>query len=208
MHDLLPSHFYARDALKVAPELLGALLCHGQVRLQITEVEAYRWPEDSANHGRHGRTARNEALWGPPGRAYVYLCYGIHHLLNLVTGTDGESAAVLIRACQPVAGIEIVRQRRGHLEGPRLLDGPGKVTAALGLDRSWNSHPVYEPGGLEVRHGEPPSEYLTGPRIGVDYASPEHRLAPWRFAMAGTRWVSHPARLRSRTFSSPREKKG
>jgi DNA-3-methyladenine glycosylase len=89
---LFPLSFYARDALEVAADLLGALLCCGQVVLRIAEVEAYRWPDDTANHGRHGCTSRNEALWGPPGRAYVYLCYGIHHLFNVVTGEDGQAA--------------------------------------------------------------------------------------------------------------------
>lgn len=201
MRKLLPASFYARDALEVAPDLLGALLCHDGVVLRVTEVEAYRWPQDTANHGRHGRTARNEALWGPPGHAYVYLCYGVHHLLNLVTGADGESAAVLVRACEPVAGVDTIKQRRGGRYGPILLNGPGKVAAALGVDRSWNHHSLYKPGGLEVRRGDPGRELLVGARIGVDYASPEHRDAPWRFALAGTPWVSHGTKLRPLTLS-------
>lgn len=110
---LLPESFYRRDALEVARELLGARIVREPLVLRITEVEAYRWPEDTACHGRHGRTERNDALWGPPGTAYVYLCYGIHNLLNLVTGEDGEAAAVLVRACEPVAGLDLVRERRG-----------------------------------------------------------------------------------------------
>jgi DNA-3-methyladenine glycosylase len=189
--DLLPVDFYARDALAVARDLLGMQLCRGGVLLRITEVEAYRWPDDSANHGRHGRTARNDALWGPPGLAYVYRCYGVHNLLNLVTGSDGEAAAVLIRACEPMRGLATIRRRRNGLEGPTLLNGPGKVGAALGLDTGWSRHRLYEAGGLEARFGESPAGILAGPRVGVAYARPEHRRAPWRLAAANTAWVGH-----------------
>lgn len=192
---MLPRSFYARDALEVAADLLGARLQHGGVALRITEVEAYRWPGDTANHGRHGRTERNAALWGPPGTVYIYLCYGVHHLLNLVTGADGEAAAVLVRACEPLAGLRTIRRRRGGIEGPALLNGPGKVGAALGLDLDWNGHPVYAPGGLEVRAGTPPKRVLKGPRVGVDYAGPKDRAAPWRLAVGDSPWVSYRARL-------------
>jgi DNA-3-methyladenine glycosylase len=194
---LLPRSFYARDALEVAPELLGALLCREQVILRITEVEAYCWPEDTANHGRHGRTLRNQALWGPPGQAYGYLCYGTHHLLNVVTGKEGQAQAVLIRSCEPVAGLDIIRCRRGGKAGPVLLTGPGKIGSALGLDLSWNQHRLYEPGGLGVHRGEPVTNWLAGPRVGVDYARPEHRDACWRFAVAESAWVSCRSRLRT-----------
>ena len=197
MNKLLPRDFYARDALEVARGLLGATLIHGDVVLRITEVEAYRWPDDTANHGRHGRTPRNDALWGPPGCAYVYICYGIHHLLNLVTGADGQPAAVLIRACEPVKGLETVRARRGGLSGPALLTGPGKVGQALGLDLTWNHHPLYRGGGVEVRRGATADEVLCGPRVGVDYARPRHRDAPWRLALAGTAWVSRRSGLKA-----------
>jgi DNA-3-methyladenine glycosylase len=192
---LLPRSFYSRDALDVARDLLGAHLARGGVVLRVTEVEAYRWPGDTACHARHGRTARNDALWGPPGRAYVYLCYGVHHLLNLVTGEDGDAAAVLIRACEPVAGLATVRRRRGGKDGPVLLTGPGKVGAALGLDTSWSGHVLHRAGGLEVRRGTPPRRVVAGPRIGVDYADPEHRDLPWRLADADSEWVTHPGRL-------------
>ena len=187
---LLPPSFYARDTLAVARDLLGQRIVHGDVVLRITEVEAYR-PGDSANHCRAGRTARNAAMWGPPGRAYVYLCYGIHHLLNLVTEADGVGAAVLIRAAEPLEGLQTVRARRGGKSGPVLLTGPGKVGAALGLDTSWSHHPVTESGGLEVHAGEGPETVLAGPRVGVDYAEPRHRDAPWRLASGGSPWVSH-----------------
>jgi DNA-3-methyladenine glycosylase len=172
--------------------LLGALIVRGGVTLRISEVEAYRWPGDTACHARHGRTERNAALWGPPGTAYVYLCYGIHHMLNLVTGEDGEAQAVLVRACEPVAGLATIRRRREGARGPALLTGPGKVGAALDLDLSLCGHRLYVRGPLEVREGEPPARILRGPRVGIAYARREHRAAPWRFAAAGTPWVSRP----------------
>lgn len=193
---LLPRDFYARDSLLVARDLLGRYLRHGEVLLRITEVEAYRFPEDTANHCRMGRTARNAPMWGPPGHAYVYLCYGLHQMLNLVTNGEGEGAAVLVRACEPVEGLEIVRARRGGKQGPVLLTGPGKVGAALGVDTSFSHHPLFEPGGLEVLVGRPAASALAGPRVGIDYAAPEHRRAPWRLAVPDTSWVSHRSALR------------
>ena len=192
---LIRERFYARDADVVAPDLLGMLLCRDGVVLRITEVEAYRWPGDTACHARHGRTARNDALWGPPGCAYVYLCYGLHHMLNLVTGRDGEAGAVLVRAAEPVAGLATVRARRGGGTGPSLLAGPGRLGAALALDLRVNHQRLYRRGGLELRRGAAPAAILSGPRIGIDYAEPAHRTLPWRFAAAGSRWISHPTRL-------------
>jgi DNA-3-methyladenine glycosylase len=188
---VLPLDFYRRDVVAVARDLLGKRLRHGKVVLAITEVEAYRWPGDTACHARSGKTERNAAIWGPPGRAYVYLCYGLHQMLNIVTGDDGEAAAILIRACEPVAGHDVVAQRRGCKTGPVLLTGPGKVGQALGLDTTWSHHRLYRPGGLTVRDGPAPRTIAAGPRIGIDYAEPEHRALPWRFADAESAWVSH-----------------
>ena len=192
----LPQSFFARDVLEVAPALLGQLLCHDEVVLRITEVEAYRWPGDTACHARSGRTGRNEALWGPPGHAYVYLIYGMHSMLNLVTGADGQAQAVLVRACEPVEGLSIVQERRGDKIGPVLLAGPGKVGQALALDTSWSGHPVYRPGGLVVRAGDAPTAIAVGPRVGIEYALPEHQALPWRFADAASRWVTKRKDLR------------
>lgn len=192
---LLPITFYERDALEVARALLGMYVCRDEVVVRITEVEAYRWPEDSASHGRFGRTARNAPMWGPAGRAYVFTCYGLHHLLNVVTGHPDEAAAVLLRAAEPVAGIAAIRARRGGRHGPVLLSGPGKLGAALGLDRGWNHHELHRAGGLELRRGVAFEDVLHGPRVGVGYADPAHRDAPWRLAAAGTPWVSRRAGL-------------
>ena len=113
MNALLDADFFDRDTVEVARDLLGKHLRRDEVVLRITEVEAYPWPDDSANHCFKGPTARNEAMWGPPGHAYIYLCYGIHHMLNLVTQAEGCGAAVLIRACEPVAGLKTISHRRG-----------------------------------------------------------------------------------------------
>jgi DNA-3-methyladenine glycosylase len=193
---LLPQSFYARECLQVAIDLLGKRLHHGEVTLRISEVEAYRYPGDTANHARFGRTERNAPMWGPPGHAYVYLVYGMHQMLNLVTDRDGEAAAVLIRACEVVDGLDVVRARRGHKDGPVLLAGPGKVAAALALDRSFSGASLFRRGGLEV--WDAPTEQrplLVGPRVGIDYAEPAHVAAPWRIALAGTPWVSQRSKL-------------
>jgi DNA-3-methyladenine glycosylase len=193
---LLPLSFFARDVLEVAPALLGQLLCRDEVVLRITEVEAYRWPGDTACHARAGRTPRTEALWGPPGHAYVYLIYGIYSLLNIVTGADGEAQAVLVRACEPVEGLALVQERRGgKAAGPELLAGPGKVGQALALDTSWSGRPLHRPDGLMVCCGTAPAAIAVGPRVGIDYALPEHQSLPWRFADAGSRWVTRRKEL-------------
>lgn len=195
---ILPQRFYARDALEVARDLLGAHLTRGGVTLRITEVEAYRFPDDTANHCRMGKTARNAPMWGPPGHAYIYLCYGLHQMLNLVTNAEGEGAAVLIRACEPVRGHATIARRRGDKTGAALLAGPGKVGAALGLDARMSGHALFRSGGLEVCRGTPPpaDAILAGPRVGIDYASPAHIRAPWRLAVAGSPYVSHSKHLR------------
>lgn len=190
MAELLPQSFYARDALTVAPALLGKLLVRGDVVLRISEVEAYCHPDDSANHCRMGRTTRNAPMWGPPGHAYVYLCYGMHQMLNLVTNRDGEGAAVLIRSCEPVAGHALIRERRGGLEGPAQLTGPGKVGAALGLTTQSSGQPLFDGHDLYVLDAPELERWLVGPRVGIAYATPEHQRAPWRFALADSAWVS------------------
>ncbi|GAV73815.1 Pur_DNA_glyco domain-containing protein, partial [Cephalotus follicularis] len=119
--------FFQFDALHLAPRLLGKYLRRDNVVLQITEVEAYR-PNDSACHGRFGITARTAPVFGPGGHAYVYLCYGLHTMLNIVADKEGVGAAVLIRSCAPVGGLETIQQRRGQKTiKPMLLTGPGKV---------------------------------------------------------------------------------
>lgn len=187
----LPEPFYRRDTLAVARELVGTLLIREDVALRITEVEAYL-PGDSASHCRAGWTARNAPMWGPPGRVYMYLCYGLHHMLNIVTDDEGIGAAVLVRSAELVAGHALVMARRRWQKpiGPELLTGPGKVAQALGLDPSFSHHPLFEPGGLELHAAPEPRPLVTGPRVGIDFADPAHRDAPWRIADAESRWVS------------------
>jgi DNA-3-methyladenine glycosylase len=194
----LPRSFFARDVLDVAPDLVGRHLRHGPVVLRITEVEAYRWPGDTACHARSGPTARNAPLWGPPGRAYVYLCYGLHQMLNVVTGADGDAQAVLVRACEPVDGLATIRARRGGKSGPVLLTGPGKVGQALAIDTTMSGHALHRSGGLVVEAGVRAAALRVGPRVGIDYADPAHRRLPWRFASVDSDWVTRPAELRLR----------
>ena len=179
----------------MARELLGQHLHHGEILVRITEVEAYGGAEDSASHARHGRTPRNAPMWEEGGRAYIYFCYGMHHMLNLVTGPAGEAAAVLIRACEPVAGLREIQARRDVQEGPELLAGPGRVAQALALDRTFNHHALFEAGGLEVCKGAPSGRILVGPRVGIDFASPEDRAALRRFALADSKWVTRRREL-------------
>lgn len=189
---IMSPDFFQIDALELAPLLLGKFLRRDDVVLQITEVEAYR-PNDSACHGRSGITPRTAPIFGPGGHAYVYLCYGLHMMLNVVADKEGNGAAVLIRASAPVAGLKTIQQRRGQItEKPVLLTGPGKVGQALGLTTEWSNHPLYEPGGLELIDGPKPENIVVGPRVGIDYALPEHVSALWRFAIAGSPWTSAP----------------
>ncbi|CAA6662404.1 unnamed protein product [Spirodela intermedia] len=159
------------------------LLRRDDVVLRITEVEAYR-ANDTACHGRFGVTS------GRGGHAYVYMCYGIHMMLNVVADKEGVGAAVLIRSCAPVSGLATIQQRRKQrTDKPILLTGPGKVHwSSPGLSTSWSNHPLYVPAA----DGPAPEGILVGPRVGIDYASPEHVAAPWRFAAADSPWISAP----------------
>jgi DNA-3-methyladenine glycosylase len=173
-----------------AQRLLGCLLVHEGVTLRITEVEAYSGPGDSASHARHGRTARNAPMWGPPGRAYLYFCYGMHWMLNVVTGPEGEASAVLIRGAEVVTGLDTVLHRRNTSRAtPRLCAGPGNVAQALGLGKAFDGHDLLAPGGLELRPGAPPARILAGPRLGIAFATPEDQARPWRFADGDSRAV-------------------
>lgn len=175
-----------------ARALLGMLLVRGDVRLRITEVEAYGGPGDSASHARHGRTARNAPMWGPPGHAYLYFCYGVHWMLNVVTGPNGDASAVLIRGAEVVSGMEtVLARRRAAKATPQLCAGPGKVAQALGLDRAFDGHDLLAPGGLELRPGTPPAHVLAGPRVGIAFATPLDQVRPWRFADGESAAVLH-----------------
>ena len=178
------------SAERAARSLLGQLLVRDEVTLRITDVEAYDGPKDSASHARHGRTPRNAPMWGPPGRAYLYFCYGMHWMLNVVTGPEGQPSAVLIRGAEVLTGLPTVLGRRGAAKAtPQLCAGPGKVAQALGLDKTFDGHDLLRPGGLELRPGTPPDRILAGPRLGIGFATPEDQHRPWRFADGDSRAV-------------------
>jgi DNA-3-methyladenine glycosylase len=180
----LGREFFARSVHEVAPELLGATLLVDGVGGTIVEVEAYDH-EDPAAHGYRGPTPRNASMFGPPGHAYVYRSYGIHWCLNLVCEAEGSASAVLLRALEPVEGIDAMRGRRG-LEDVRLLcAGPGRLCQALGVTRGHDGLPLDEPPfELRSRSGEP--AVVTGPRIGITRAADR----PWRYGVAGSRFLS------------------
>jgi len=191
---VLPHSFYARPTLTVAEELLGKVLVHrtrqGTASGVIVETEAYIGEDDPACHASFGRTARSEPLFGPPGFAYVYLNYGVHYLMNAVTEADGYPGAVLIRALQPLEGMELMKNRRvpnGHgIDEHDLCRGPGNLTKALGITITDNrldlttSRLTIEDRGISV------GEIATGPRIGIRVAVER----PWRYWVEGHRSVS------------------
>jgi len=178
---LIVKSFYLRPVEVVAQELLGKLLCKDGVILRIYEVEAYGGMEDSASHCRFGKTRRNAPMWGSGGHCYVYLCYGVHQMLNIVTGPDGEGAAVLVRSCEVMAGVKKVLERRKTKMGPHLCNGPGKVAQALAVDKSHNLHPLFEPGGLTLRDGESPLLIERSERVGIAFADAKDQSALLRF---------------------------
>jgi len=195
---IINQNFYAQPTLTVARELLGQRLVRevdGQrLSAQIVETEAYIGPTDTACHASKGRTPRTEVMFGPPGRAYVYLVYGMHSMLNLVTEAENFPAAVLIRAAVPVEGIDMMRVNR-HLENPKpekFTNGPGKLCQALAIDRTLNNWDVTLGQILWIERDAsiPDDLIVTGPRIGIDYAEPKDRAAPWRFWLEGSEFVS------------------
>ncbi|MBV6515992.1 MAG: DNA-3-methyladenine glycosylase [Planctomycetaceae bacterium] len=192
----LPLDFYLRPTAQVARDLLGALIVRDSVVLRVTEVEAYG-PADSACHAYRGITKRNAAMFGLGGHAYVYLCYGLHHMLNFVTEREGIGAAVLIRSCEPVAGESAIVERRGGLAGTRLLTGPGCVGQALALTLGDNGTPLFGGGVIQVCEGRLPALILAGPRVGIDYALRRDVRAPWRFADGDSHWVSNRRGLKA-----------
>jgi DNA-3-methyladenine glycosylase len=182
----LPRAFYARSALLVARDLLGRVLVHevdGERRAgRIVETEAYLGERDAASHAFAGRTARTDVMFGPPGYAYVYLIYGMHHCLNVVCDRDGKAAAVLLRGIEPLSGIA---------PGTRT-DGPGRLARALGVSLAQNrldlvTSPLYLAAGTRI----PARALARGPRINVDYAG-AWAARPYRFWVRGHRCASAP----------------
>ena len=181
--------FYERGVVKVAQDLVGCVLRHGETAGVIVETEAYHESEPAC-HAHVGLTGRTHILFGPPARAYVYRSYGIHALFNAVTEAEGVGAAVLIRALEPLDGLELMRERRGVPRTEDLCNGPGKLTQALDIELDLNGSDLLGgPIAIEPpRPGWEAPELLVGPRIGITKAAE----LPWRFCAAGSRSVSRP----------------
>jgi DNA-3-methyladenine glycosylase len=185
----LPRAFFARPTVAVALGLLGAFLVHdgpaGRQVGRIVETEAYVGPHDRASHASRGRTARTALMFGPPGLAYVYLVYGMHYCLNVVTESEGFPAAVLVRALEPLAGITLA------------TSGPGRLCRALGVDRRHNGADLTS-GALYLAAGAGAvGTVVAGPRVGVAYAG-AWRHKPWRFYVWDSPWVSGRSAARAR----------
>ena len=187
---LLGAEFYDRPVLEVAPALLGCVVAHGHTSGVIVETEAYHFSEPAC-HAFVGVTPRTEVLHGPPGTAYVYRSYGIHALLNAVCEPEGVGAAVLIRALEPLDGVAEMMARRGVAREEDLCNGPGKLTQALGIGLDLNATSLVGGGPIELGprpRGWKRPKLLDGPRIGITRGVE----LPWRFSVAGSRYVSSP----------------
>ena len=155
----------------MAPGLLGGMLAHGRTVGKITETEAYLAADDPAAHAYRGRTKRTEVLYGRPGHAYVYRTRQ-HHCLNVVVQEEGVPGCVLVRAVEPIAGVALMRRRRGDVPDSRLTDGPGKLCQALGIDMQHYGEDLCGEGTVTIFAGErKPSEIVTTPRIGISRAT-------------------------------------
>jgi DNA-3-methyladenine glycosylase len=195
----------SRPVLEVAPTLLGASLASASVVVRLTEVEAYAGQRDPGSHAFRGPTPRNEVMFGPPGRLYVYFTYGMHWCMNVVTGPDGEASAVLLRAGDVVEGLAHARSRRPGVADRDLCRGPARLARTLGV--------TGEQGGVDLLDDDSPVRLLpapslpdptrlrTGPRVGV---AGEGATAPWRFWLDGEPTVSpyRPAVRRARAARS------
>jgi DNA-3-methyladenine glycosylase len=185
----LDAAFFGRPVVEVAIDLLGCTLSHGDTSGVIVETEAYH-DSEAACHAHVGLTARTHVLFGPPGVAYVYRSYGIHALVNAVCEPEGVGAAVLIRALEPLTGIEHMRTRRGLERTEDLCSGPGKLTQALDIELHHNTTDLAT-GPVRIGPAAPgweAVEYVAGPRVGITKAAE----LPWRFCVAGNRSVSKP----------------
>ena len=179
---------FSANPTAVARQLIGATLLIDGVGGVIVEVEAYDGL-DPASHSFSGTTARNAVMFGPPGRAYVYLSYGIHWCLNFVCREPGHGAGVLIRALEPTHGIEVMTRRRAQTDPRLLCSGPGRLGQALGVTRELNGHRL-DRAPFKLAPATVETRVICGPRIGISKAI-DH---PWRFGMAGSPYLSRPFR--------------
>jgi DNA-3-methyladenine glycosylase len=186
----LPEEFYARDTVDVARDLLGKTLIRQDGKARITgmiiETEAYRGEEDLACHCRVGRTPRTEIMYGPAGRAYVYLIYGMYWLFNIVTEKKGNPGAVLVRAIEPLEGLDLIAQRREGQIRKNWTNGPGKLSRALNILGNLNGTTVCSAAGpLFITQGKnvSPEMIQAGPRVGLDSVPEPWRSIAWRFRL-------------------------
>ena len=196
----LPREFYALPVLTVARQCIGKILVHrtpeGEAAGRIVEAEAYRGPLDLAAHSARGLTRRTTAMFGPPGHAYVYFLYGVCWAMNLVVASEGKPHAVLIRALEPLRGLDLMALRRKRPATSReLTNGPGKLTEALAITGAdYGRDLCGDELFLEADDREVPRSRIgRSPRINVDYAA-EWATLPWRFYLKGNRYVSVPPR--------------
>ena len=185
--------FYEQPTIEVARQLLGKYLVRkhpdGTTVGRIVETEAYIGPQDKACHASRGRTPRTEIMFGRAGHAYVYMIYGFHYMLNIVTEAADFPAAVLIRAVEPLEGLPLMQSRRQTERLHSLASGPGKLCRAFAIDRTLNGNDVCGRVLYLDDHGEPAPKVVTTPRIGVDYAG-KWKHKPWRFLIKGNEFVS------------------
>jgi DNA-3-methyladenine glycosylase len=189
----LPRSFYRRDPREVAPDLLNKVLIARDGRAaRIVETEAYCGPFDAAAHSYRGQTPRNAVMFGEPGLLYVYFTYGMHYCCNAVCGELGEGVAVLIRAAEPIAGLDLIRAARPAAKRDRdLCSGPARLCQAFGIDRRLDGADLVtaDHGLAIIDDGVPPPDVpAVGPRIGIRHAAEE----PWRYYVRGNPHVSKP----------------
>ncbi|SES49611.1 DNA-3-methyladenine glycosylase [Pedococcus cremeus] len=200
----LTRDFFGEDVLDVAPALLGAMISHAGVTIRLTEVEAYAGEKDPGSHAFRGPTPRTQVMFGRAGHLYVYFTYGMHWCANVVTGTEGEASAVLLRAGEVVDGHEVAAERRAGIAERDWARGPARLASTLGLDGTQTGLDACSPDGSAAFHAAaehvPASRIRTGPRVGVAGAGGDAERYPWRFWLDGERSVSvyRPAKPRRR----------
>ncbi|MDR0494909.1 MAG: DNA-3-methyladenine glycosylase [Treponema sp.] len=184
---ILGQRFFNKPSVELAKALLGKYLVYGGLRGKIVETEAYLCHDDPGCHASRGMTPKNAPMFGPAGRSYVYFIYGMYHCLNIVSGKTGEGEAVLIRALEPVQGIELMRKRRKTAKIENLCNGPGKLTQAFGITRKHNNLSLID-GKLQIHHSREKPEIVTSRRVGLS-AGQDLEL---RFYIKENRFISKP----------------
>jgi DNA-3-methyladenine glycosylase len=196
----LTKAFYARDALSVARDLIGCLFVHdlpdGRLAVRLVETEAYRGEQDPGSHGFRGMTPRTRTMFGAPGRLYVYFTYGMHWCANVVCGREGECEAVLLRAGEPVEGVDLMHLRRGPVAERLLAAGPARLTQAMGIGKEHDGASLLRGGEFFIAEDEDSARYRAAEvsqTVRVGLASGKGDLLPWRFVVPG-----HPHASRRR----------